>query len=109
MVGLGKTEWPFVERTLDESWRESSRQMLTNDELRRELRDVRNNVGPTAETAQIFFLTGLLRARSSNAVHRLLKAVATGMPLGDVTTLEDGTSAEGARKAYKEPARGVRW
>ncbi|MGC9106353.1 MAG: hypothetical protein ACP5HQ_08055 [Thermoprotei archaeon] len=109
MVGPGRTERPFVKRTLDISWRESLRVMLTNDELRRELRDVRNNVGPTAETAQVFFLAGLLKARSSKAVHRLLRAVAPSMRLSGITTLEDGTSAEEARKAYEELPRGVGW
>ena len=35
-------------------------------------------------------------------MRRLLKAVATGAPLGDVTTLEDETSVEEAKKAYQE-------
>jgi acetyl-CoA synthetase len=35
-------------------------------------------------------------------MRRLLKAVAVGAPLGDVTTLEDETSVEEAKKAYEE-------
>jgi len=73
------------------------------DELRRELRQhIRNTVGPIAEPGQIYFVTKLPKTRSGKIMRRLLRAVATGAPLGDVTTLEDETSVEEAKKAYEE-------
>jgi len=74
-----------------------------SEELRKELREhVRKTIGPIAEPAQIFFVTKLPKTRSGKIMRRLLKAVATGAPLGDVTTLEDETSVEEAKKAYQE-------
>jgi acetyl-CoA synthetase len=35
-------------------------------------------------------------------MRRLVKAVVTGQPLGDVTTLEDEASVEEVKKAYEE-------
>jgi len=77
--------------------------VVPNDELRKELKEhVRKTIGPIAEPAQIFFVTKLPKTRSGKIMRRLLKAVATGAPLGDVTTLEDETSVEEAKKAYEE-------
>jgi acetyl-CoA synthetase len=77
--------------------------VVPNDELRKELREhVRKTIGPIAEPAQIFFVSKLPKTRSGKIMRRLLKAVATGAPLGDVTTLEDETSVEEAKKAYEE-------
>jgi acetyl-CoA synthetase len=82
--------------------------VLPNDELRKELREhVRKTIGPIAEPAQIFFVTKLPKTRSGKIMRRLLKAVATGAPLGDVTTLEDETSVEEAKKAYEELVREI--
>jgi acetyl-coenzyme A synthetase (EC 6.2.1.1) len=77
--------------------------VVPNDELRKELKEhVRKTIGPIAEPAHIFFVTKLPKTRSGKIMRRLLKAVATGAPLGDVTTLEDETSVEEAKKAYEE-------
>lgn len=74
-----------------------------SDDLRKELRaHVRATIGPVAEPAQIFFVTKLPKTRSGKIMRRLLKAVATNAPLGDVTTLEDETSVDEAKKAYEE-------
>jgi len=74
-----------------------------SDELRKMLREhIRKSIGPVAEPAQIFLVTKLPKTRSGKIMRRLLKAVATGAPLGDVTTLEDETSVEEAKKAYEE-------
>jgi len=35
-------------------------------------------------------------------MRRVLKALASGLPIGDVTTLEDEASVEEARQAYEE-------
>ncbi|MEM4776521.1 MAG: acetate--CoA ligase [Pyrobaculum sp.] len=74
-----------------------------SEALRKELREhVRRTIGPVAEPAHIFFVTKLPKTRSGKIMRRLLKAVATGASLGDVTTLEDETSVEEAKKAYLE-------
>jgi len=59
-------------------------------------------VGPIAEPGQIYFVAKLPKTRSGKIMRRVLRAVATGAPLGDVTTLEDETSVEEAKKAYEE-------
>ena len=35
-------------------------------------------------------------------MRRVLKALILDMPIGDVTTIEDGASIEEARKAYRD-------
>jgi acetyl-CoA synthetase len=91
-----KGEVPIAFVTLKQGYQPS-------DELRKELRQhIRNTVGPIAEPAQIYFVTKLPKTRSGKIMRRLLRAVATGAPLGDVTTLEDETAVEEAKKAYEE-------
>jgi len=63
---------------------------------------VRKVVGPIAAPDRIFFVTKLPKTRSAKIMRRVLRAVATGVPIGDVTTLEDETSVEEARTAYEE-------
>ena len=72
-------------------------------ELAKELKQwVRKTIGPLAEPADIFFVTKLPKTRSGKIMRRLLRAVVRGEPLGDVTTLEDATAVEEAKKAYEE-------
>lgn len=74
-----------------------------SDQLRAELNNtVRELVGPIATLSNIFFVTKLPKTRSGKIMRRLVKAVVTGQPLGDVTTLEDEASVEEVRKAYEE-------
>ncbi len=63
---------------------------------------VRKQIGPIAEPAEIYFVTKLPKTRSGKIMRRLIKAVITGQSLGDVTTLEDETAIEEAKKAYEE-------
>jgi len=63
---------------------------------------VRKVVGPIAAPDRIFFVTKLPKTRSAKIMRRVLKAGATGVPVGDVTTLEDEASVEEARTAYEE-------
>ncbi len=74
-----------------------------SDKLKAELNNtVRELVGPIATLSNIFFVTKLPKTRSGKIMRRLVKAVVTGQPLGDVTTLEDEASVEEVRKAYEE-------
>jgi acetyl-CoA synthetase len=63
---------------------------LTGDDaLERELKDhVRHEVGPIAIPSHIEFVPSLPKTRSGKIMRRLLKAQATGQPIGDTSTLE---------------------
>lgn len=69
------------------------------DNLKEHIRKV---VGPIAAPERIFFVTKLPKTRSGKIMRRVLRAVATEVPIGDVTTLEDETSVEEAKTAYEE-------
>jgi acetyl-CoA synthetase len=72
-------------------------------ELRKELvAHIRNTVGPIATPESVFFVNKLPKTRSGKIMRRLLKAVATDVAIGDVTTLEDGASIEEVKAAYEE-------
>jgi acetyl-CoA synthetase len=72
------------------------------DELRAELKKwVRNTFGPIAEPSQIFFVNKLPKTRSGKIMRRLIKAIADGKPLGDITTLEDEASVEEVKQVYE--------
>ena len=42
------------------------------------------------------------KTRSGKIMRRVLKAVASEQPIGDVTTLEDGASVEEVKRAFEE-------
>ena len=62
---------------------------------------IRNMVGPIATPERVFFVKRLPKTRSGKIMRRLLKAVATGAPIGDATTLEDGASIDEVKSAYE--------
>ncbi len=73
-----------------------------SDSLREELKMyIRKTIGPIAVPEQILFVTRLPKTRSGKIMRRLLRAVLTGAPLGDVTTLEDEASVEEVARAYE--------
>lgn len=63
---------------------------------------VRESVGPIAVPERIYFVAKLPKTRSGKVMRRLIKAVLTGRPLGDTTTLEDEASVEELKRAYEE-------
>lgn len=72
-------------------------------ELRKELMThVRNTIGPIAVPETIYFVSKLPKTRSAKIMRRVVKAVVEGMPLGDVTTIEDETSVSEMKNAYGE-------
>jgi acetyl-CoA synthetase len=78
-------------------------------DLKEELKQwVREKYGPIAAPAQIFFVSKLPKTRSGKIMRRLLIAILTNKPLGDITTLEDEAAVEEAKRAYEELAREVR-
>jgi acetyl-CoA synthetase len=59
-------------------------------------------MGPVVTPDEIYFVTKLPKTRSGKIMRRVLKAVASGTNLGDLTTLEDGTSVDEVKKAFEE-------
>ena len=74
-----------------------------SDELRKELTNyIRAEIGPIASPDEIYFVNKLPKTRSGKIMRRLLKSIASGAAIGDVTTLEDGASVEEVRQAYAD-------
>ncbi|MBP1449740.1 MAG: AMP-binding protein, partial [Thermoproteus sp.] len=63
---------------------------------------VRGALGPMAVIGKVIVVGKLPKTRSGKIMRRLLKAVASGAPLGDVSTLEDEAAVEEVKKAYEE-------
>ena len=59
-------------------------------------------VGPIASPDEIYFVNKLPKTRSGKIMRRLLKSIASGGAIGDVTTIEDGASVEEIRQAYAD-------
>jgi acetyl-CoA synthetase len=74
-----------------------------SDELKKDLTEhLRKTVGPVATPDEIYFVSKLPKTRSGKIMRRVLKALASDLPIGDVTTLEDEASVEEAKQAYEE-------
>ncbi|MEK7309061.1 MAG: AMP-dependent synthetase, partial [Nitrospirota bacterium] len=60
------------------------------DSLKEELKKhVGKNLGPIAKPGEIDFVDFLPKTRSGKIMRRVLKAKELGLPLGDLSTLED--------------------
>jgi acetyl-CoA synthetase len=69
-------------------------------ELERELRaSVRDVLGPVAVIGEVHVVSSLPKTRSGKIMRRVLKAVVTGVDVGDVSTIENEGSVEDARAA----------
>ena len=77
---------------------------VPHQQLRNELANhIRETVGPIATPGEIYFVNKLPKTRSGKIMRRLLKSISSGTStIGDVSTLEDGTSIEEVRQAYDE-------
>jgi acetyl-CoA synthetase len=72
-------------------------------ELKKSIKDhIRKVLGPVATPDEIYFVAKLPKTRSGKIMRRVLKAVASGTSIGDLTTLEDGTSVDEVKKAFEE-------
>ena len=72
-----------------------------SDLLREELvHHIRTSLGPIASPDEIYFVNKLPKTRSGKIMRRLLKSISNGSAIGDVTSLEDGTSVQEIRQAY---------
>ena len=74
-----------------------------SEELRLELiKHVRTTIGPIATPEAVVFVNKLPKTRSGKIMRRLLKAVLTGAPLGDTSTIEDEGSIEDIKATYND-------
>lgn len=73
------------------------------DELKETLRGViRKILGPVIVVKDILFVSKVPKTRSGKIMRRIIKAVVTGEPLGDYSTIEDITSIDEVKKAAEE-------
>jgi len=71
--------------------------------LRKEItRHLRHAIGPIATPDEVYFVESLPKTRSGKIMRRVLKAVASGQSLGDLTTLEDEAPIEELKRAYEK-------
>ena len=79
-----------------------------DNELKSELiQTVRKGVGPIATPDQIYFVSKLPKTRSGKIMRRLLKAIISNNKIGDLSTLEDGTSVTEIQAAFNELQKSV--
>ena len=72
-------------------------------ELKKELvKHLRTAIGSVATPEEVLFVDKLPKTRSGKIMRRVLKAVASGASIGDVTTLDDQTSVAEALQAYED-------
>ncbi len=64
------------------------------------LQKIRTQIGAFATPKEIHFVESLPKTRSGKIMRRLLKAVIQGQAIGDLSTLEDGTSIEEIQIIY---------
>ncbi|MFP3202035.1 MAG: acetate--CoA ligase [Sulfolobus sp.] len=80
-----------------------------SEELKKSLNDwVRNEVGAIATFKDIYFVSKLPKTRSGKIMRRVIRAVLTKQPIGDLTTLEDEASVEEVKKAYEELSKEIK-
>ncbi len=74
-----------------------------SDELRRDINSiVRDKIGHIASLKEVYFVTRLPKTRSGKIMRRVIKAVLTDKPVGNLATLEDEASIDEVKKAYSE-------
>ncbi len=80
-----------------------------SENLRKELvAHIRNTLGPIATPDEVYFVSRLPKTRSGKIMRRLLKSIASGDKIGDVTTLEDGAAIDEVKQAYEDLKKAVR-
>lgn len=73
-----------------------------SDELKADInKTVRDNVGAIASVHDIMFVVKLPKTRSGKIIRRVVKALFEGKDIGDLSTIEDGTSVDEIREAIK--------
>lgn len=73
-----------------------------SDENKQAIRNlIREKIGPVATPKDIKFVKMLPKTRSGKIMRRVIKAVAEGEQLGDLSTIEDGASIEEVKNAIE--------
>ena len=81
---------------------------LQSDSLRKEMvAHIRSTLGPIATPDEVYFVSKLPKTRSGKIMRRLLKSIASGEKIGDVTTLEDGAAIDEVKQAYEDLKKAV--
>jgi propionyl-CoA synthetase len=62
---------------------------------------VREKIGAVAAPREVHFVKMLPKTRSGKVMRRVIKAVAEGVDIGDISTIEDGASVEEIAKAIE--------
>ena len=70
--------------------------------------EIRNGVGPIATPEQIYFVSTLPKTRSGKIMRRLLKAIARGDKIGDISTLEDGAAVNEVQAVFEELQKSIK-
>lgn len=63
---------------------------------------IRKVIGPIATPDQLYFVSKLPKTRSGKIMRRLLKAIAKGEAIGDVSTLENEAAVSEVQSAFEE-------
>ena len=75
----------------------------SSDILKNEIiNHIRNVIGPIASPEQLYFVPRLPKTRSGKIMRRLLKAIAKGDDIGDVSTLENEAAVSEVQEAFEE-------
>jgi len=69
---------------------------------------IRRVIGPIATPEEIYFVESMPKTRSGKIMRRVLKAVASGQSVGDLTTLDNEGSIEEVKRAYESLKRSSR-
>lgn len=68
---------------------------ITEEEV---VKHLKNSLGPVAVVGKVVILDKLPKTRTGKVMRRVLRAMATGQPVGDLSTLEDEEALEELRK-----------
>ena len=69
---------------------------------------IRNVIGPIASPEQLYFVTRLPKTRSGKIMRRLLKAIAKGDKIGDISTLENEAAVSEVQAAFEEMKQSIK-
>jgi acetyl-CoA synthetase len=78
------------------------KEVSPSPDLRKKIAEhLRRVIGPIATPDEVYFVESLPKTRSGKIMRRVIKAVAMGKSLGDLSTIEDETSVEDVKRAYE--------
>jgi propionyl-CoA synthetase len=76
--------------------------LVSSDELIHSLRQrIRDGIGPIAKPKEILVVSRLPKTRSGKVMRRIIKSIAEGNDIGDISTIEDSDSVKEVRDAIE--------